>query len=100
MLIALIDIILYLLNILSIIVIVQVILSWLVAFNVVNLQQSFVRGLYVALEKITAPLYRPIHKILPDFGGIDFSPLVLLIAINVLSMLVVGVGNSLLTGSL
>lgn len=72
------------------IIIGQAILSWLVAFNVVNTSSPFVRTLLDALDRITAPLYRPIRRILPDFGGIDFSPLVLIIAIQVLRKLVEG----------
>jgi YggT family protein len=88
---ALIDILLMLLWVLSWIVIVQVILSWLYAFNVINPGSGFMRSLTEALEKITEPLYRPIRKVLPDFGGIDFSPLVLLLAIAIVSKLLGGV---------
>ena len=69
----------------------QAILSWLVAFNVVNTSSNFVRGLLVGLDRVTAPLYRPIRKILPDFGGIDFSPIVLILLIQVVRKLVEGV---------
>ena len=90
MAIAFIDILQLLLWVLSWIVIVQVILSWLYAFNVINPGSGFMRTLTDALEKITAPLYRPIRKVLPDFGGIDFSPLVLLLAIAIVSKLLGG----------
>ena len=90
MAIALIDILIMLLWVLSWIVIVQVILSWLYAFNVINPGSGFMRTLTDALEKITEPLYRPIRKVLPDFGGIDFSPLVLLLAIAIVSKLLGG----------
>jgi YggT family protein len=90
MIIALFDIVLFLLNILSIIVIVQVIVSWLVAFNVINLHQPFVRALYTGMDRLTEPLYRPIRKILPDFGGLDFSPIVLILLIRVVMTLVEG----------
>ena len=100
MVIALFDILLFLLRLLSIVVIVQVILSWLVAFNVVNLHQPFVRALNTALDRITDPLYRPLRKIMPDFGGIDFSPLVLLLLIQVASMLIGGARNDYLLASL
>ena len=100
MIIALFDIVLFLLRLLSIVVIVQVVLSWLVAFNVVNLHQPFVRGLYTALDRMTEPAYRPIRKILPDFGGIDFSPLVLLRLMQVISMLVGGARNDMLLATL
>ena len=90
MAIAIIDILQMLLWVLSWIVIVQVILSWLYAFNVINPGSGFMRTVTEALEKITAPLYRPIRKVLPDFGGIDFSPLVLLLAIAIVSKLLGG----------
>jgi len=93
MILALFDIVLFLLRLLSIVVIVQVVVSWLVAFNVVNLQQPFVRSLYNGMERMTEPLYRPIRKILPDFGGLDFSPIILLLLIQVASMLVTGARN-------
>jgi YggT family protein len=96
MILALFDIVLFLLRLLSIVVIVQVILSWLVSFNVVNLQQPFVRALYTGMDRMTEPLYRPIRKILPDFGGLDFSPIVLLLLIQVVSMLVAGAQNDVL----
>jgi YggT family protein len=88
---ALIDILQLLLRVLSWIVIGQVIISWLFAFNVINPGSGFMRSLTEALDKITEPLYRPIRKILPDFGGIDFSPLVLLLAIAIVSKLLSGV---------
>ena len=90
MILALFDIVLFLLRILSMVVIVQVICSWLVAFNVINLHQPFVRAVYTAMDRITEPLYRPIRKILPDFGGIDFSPIVLILAIQILRKLNAG----------
>ena len=87
MLLALFSIIDMILQILVWIIIVQVILSWLVAFNVINTSSNFVRTLLDALDRITAPLYRPIRKIMPDFGGIDFSPIVLILAIQILRKL-------------
>lgn len=69
------------------VVIAQVIISWLVAFNVINTQSNFVRTLLDTLDRLTAPLYRPIRKVLPDFGGIDFSPIVLILAIQILRKL-------------
>ena len=79
-----------LLSVLMWLIIIQVILSWLFAFNVLNASSGGVRAFVMALDKITAPLYRPIRRILPDFGGIDFSPLVILILIQVLKKLLGG----------
>src|SRR5438270_7540682 len=80
-----------LLTILTWIIIGQVILSWLLAFNVLNIHSNGVRTFIVALDRLTAPLYRPIRRMLPDFGGIDFSPLVVLILIQVIEKLLDGV---------
>jgi YggT family protein len=90
---ALIEILQYLLSIVSLIIIVQVVLSWLFAFNVLNTSSQGVRTFAVAIDRITAPLYRPIRRILPDFGGLDFSPLVVLILIQVLQKLLTGAYN-------
>lgn len=95
MLIALFNIADLLLNVLSWIIIIQVILSWLFAFNVLNSGSGAVRSITMALDRLTAPLYRPIRAVLPDFGGIDFSPLVLLLVIKVVQMLLAGVAADL-----
>ena len=91
MLIALVDIADLLLSIVTWIIIAQVVLSWLFVFNVLNTSSNGVRTLAVAIDRITAPLYRPIRRLLPDFGGIDFSPLVVLILIQVIKKLLAGV---------
>jgi YggT family protein len=95
---ALFDIVDMLLQLLVYLIFASVIISWLVAFRVLNVTQPLVRSLYTGLDRLLDPLYRPIRKILPDFGGIDFSPLVLLLAISVLRRLLVGVEVQLLTG--
>ena len=92
---AVIDILIMLLWVLSIIIIVQAIMSWLVAFNVINTHNDFVRSLLYALDRMTTPLYRPIRKIMPDFGGIDFSPIVVLLLIWVLQRLLMGVAQQI-----
>jgi len=84
----------YLLDVLIWIIILQAILSWLVAFNVINTHSDFVRSFLAALSWITEPLYRPVRRILPDFGGIDFSPLVVLILIKMLQILLAGVAQN------
>jgi YggT family protein len=68
-----------------------VVVSWLIAFNTLNTSSNGVRAFLNALDKLTAPIYRPIKRLLPDFGGIDFSPLVVLILISVLQKLLAGV---------
>ena len=87
---ALFDIAIILLSVLWWIIVIQFILSLLIALNVVNMSSPFVRSLGTALERLTAPLYRPIRRILPDFGGIDFSAMVVLLLIMVLQKLLRG----------
>jgi YggT family protein len=79
-----------LLDVLWWVIIVQAILSWLFAFNVLNISSPVVRSFANALDRMTAPLYRPIRKILPDLGGLDFSPLVVLLLILVVQKLLAG----------
>lgn len=91
MVLALFQILDFLLRVLGWIIIGQVILSWLIAFNVLNTSSQGLRAFLDALSRITEPMYRPIRKLLPDFGGIDFSPLIVLLLIQVLRMLLGGV---------
>lgn len=73
-----------LLNVLWWLIILQVILSWLVAFNVLNTSSQGVRRFLQALDRMLEPLYRPFRRILPDFGGLDLSPVVVLLLIGIL----------------
>ena len=82
------QILMLLLQVVTWIIIVQAILSWLVAFNVINLHNDFVRQALYALNRMTEPLYRPIRRILPDFGALDFSPLVVLLIIQILRSII------------
>ena len=84
----------FLLNVLIILIIVQAILSWLVAFNVINPRNDGMRRFVMAIDRMTDPIYRPIRRILPDFGGIDFSPLVVLLLIKAIQIVI----RSALTG--
>jgi len=64
------------------VIFINVILSWLIAFNVLNRHNQFVNAVWGACVAITEPLLRPIRSVLPNMGGLDISPIVLLIAIN------------------
>ena len=96
MLLSLFQIIDVLLQILWWIIIAQAVLSWLVVFNVINTHNQFVRTFFNALDRLTQPLYRPIRKIMPDFGGLDFSPVVVLLLIYVLRILLAGLVRDLI----
>jgi YggT family protein len=93
MLLALFQIADLLLRVLGWVIIAQVILSLLVAFNVLNTSSQGLRSLLAGLDRFTAPMYRPIRKVMPDFGGLDFSPMVVLILIQIIRMLLAGLAN-------
>lgn len=68
------------------IIIVQAVLSWLIAFNVINMGNNFVRGLYSGLARLTEPVYAPIRRILPNTHPMDLAPLVVIVAIFALQI--------------
>jgi YggT family protein len=70
------------------IILIQVIMSWLINFNVINLYQPIVRQIWDALNALTAPIYRPLRKILPPMGGFDFAPMVVILAIYFLRIFI------------
>lgn len=82
-------ILLLILNIAFWIIIVQAILSWLIAFNVINTGNQFVRSLYMGLNRLTEPVFDPIRRVLPDTRPMDLAPLVVLIAIYALRIVLV-----------
>ncbi len=63
------------------VIIVSVIMSWLVQFNVINTQNRFVYMIGSAVNQMTEPLLRIIRRYVPIFGGVDFSPLLLLLGL-------------------
>jgi YggT family protein len=68
-------------------VIVQVVLSWLVAFNVINTRNRFVYIVGDFLYRVTEPALKPIRRLLPSMGGIDLAPVVLILALYFLRVL-------------
>ncbi len=81
LLVPLIDVIVIALQIYIYVLIASVILSWLVAFNIINTGNQFVHSIGGFLYKATEPALRPIRRRLPDLGGIDISPIVLILAV-------------------
>lgn len=71
------------------ILIAQVVMSWLIAFNVVNARQPFVRQVGMTLWRLTEPVLGPIRRILPNLGGIDLSPIIAILALNFLRILLI-----------
>ena len=97
--IALISILQVLLDVLWWIIVVDIVLSLLIAFNVINRHSDFVRTVTEALRRITEPMYRPIRRVLPDFGMFDFSPMVILVLIQCLDIVLGRLALSLATGA-
>ncbi len=72
------------LNVVWWVIIVQAVLSWLLAFNVMSLSNPTMAAILETLDRMTEPLYRPIRKIMPDFGALDLSPMVVLVLLAIL----------------
>jgi YggT family protein len=82
---AILQLVLTILDMYKYVIFAMVILSWLISFNVINLNNRFVYMLWDVVNKLTEPLLLPIRRFLPNLGGIDISPIVLLLAIFFLS---------------
>jgi len=76
------------LDVLWFIVLVHVVLSWLINFQVLNLRQPIVAQIWDGLNRLLEPIYSRIRAFLPDMGGIDLSPLILLLAIYALRIVI------------
>ncbi|MDE0933221.1 MAG: YggT family protein [Novosphingopyxis baekryungensis] len=82
-------------SVLITVVIVQFVLSLLISFNVVSMSNQFVSAIYQSLNAILDPVLRPIRKIMPDTGMIDFSPIVMIFGLRVLMIILAGIANGL-----
>ena len=67
----------------------KAILSWLIAFNVINYSNDFVRSIWNGLQAVTEPLLRPIRNIMPNLGAVDISPVILLLLIFLLERIII-----------
>ena len=83
------EILLILLGVLRWVVIIQIIIGWLVAFDVLNLRQPIVAQFYYGLTRLLEPIYRPIRRYMPDTGGLDFSPIVVFIGIIIAERVII-----------
>ena len=67
--------------------IVQAVLSWLIAFNVINLSNAVVRQIVAFLDALTDPMLRPLRRIVPRLGGVDLTPIVLILLLGFIQVL-------------
>ena len=79
-----------LLNLFIFLLIAQAVLSWLIVFQVVNTRNPVVATIGEFLYRVTEPVLRPVRQMLPNFGGIDISPLVVILIIYFIQMVVLG----------
>ena len=86
------QILMLVLDVVVFIILAHVIMSWLINFNVLNLRQPLVYQLWNGLNRVLEPVYSRVRQIIPMFSGIDFAPLVVLLAILALEIVV---GNNL-----
>ncbi|WP_084861647.1 YggT family protein [Salibaculum halophilum] len=80
---------LLLIGVLRFFIIVHFIMSWLINFQVLNIRQPFVYQVWSGLNRLMEPIYAPIRSVLPQMGGIDLSPLVALIGLEILRILII-----------
>ena len=76
----------YLISVIIFLVIVQFVISLLVAFNVVSMHNQWVGAIYRSINALLEPMLRPIRRFMPDTGAIDFSPLVLIVLLNIVNI--------------
>ncbi|WP_321366960.1 YggT family protein [uncultured Celeribacter sp.] len=85
---SLMQILLMILGVVKFVMIVQIIMSWLINFQVLNVRQPLVYQIWEGLSRLLEPIYRPIRKILPPMGGLDLAPLVAFIAIYAIERII------------
>jgi YggT family protein len=79
----------YVINLYTYVVIANVIFSWLIAFNVVNAHNPVVRSIYQAVSALTDPILKYIRGVMPNLGGLDLSPVILLLGCYFLRAVVI-----------
>ncbi|WP_417307405.1 YggT family protein [Devosia sp.] len=85
---ALLDVILVVLQMYWWVVLAMIIMSWLISFNVINTRNNFVAAVWRILNQLTDPVLRPIRRYMPNFGGLDLSPLVLFLIIYLIQRVI------------
>ena len=85
---SLLQIILMLLGVVKFIVIAHIIMSWLINFGVLNMNQPLVAQLWDGLNRLLEPIYGPIRRFLPNMGGLDLAPLVVILGVYALEIII------------
>ncbi len=85
---SIIQILLLIIGVVRFFVIAHFIMSWLIRFEVLNVRQEFVGQVWYMLQRILEPIYSRVRRVMPDLGGIDLSPIVVLIGLEILRILI------------
>ena len=88
-------VVLLLLQLYIYVILIDVIMSWLINFQVINASSPFVRQIHTFTHKMTNPAYQKIRSVVPAVGGLDLSPLVLILGIEIVKWAVVGTFGAL-----
>ena len=83
------DALMLILNVIWFVMIVHIIMSWLINFQVLNLRQPLVASIWDGLNRLLEPIYNFVRRFLPNLGGLDLAPLVVLIAVYALRIVLV-----------
>lgn len=84
-----IQVILLILGVIRFFVIAHFIMSWLLRFEVLNIRQEFVGQVWYGLERVLEPIYSRVRRFMPDLGGVDLSPIVVLVGIEILRIFLI-----------
>jgi YggT family protein len=80
------------------VIIANAIVSWLIAFDVVNMRNRIVRQIMTFLDAVTRPILKPLRRIIPTLGGIDISPLIVIVVLSAADqVLLPALGNWLIS---
>ena len=85
----LLEVILLVLQLYTWVIVVVALMSWLIAFHVINIHNELVRAIWNALNALTEPVLRPIRNFLPYFGGLDISPIILFLIIYFIRLFII-----------
>ena len=89
---AVLDIILLILQLYWWVVLAMIIMSWLISFNVINTRNQFVEAVWRVVNQLTEPLLNPIRRVMPNFSGLDISPIILFLIIFFIQQLILRYG--------
>jgi len=89
---AVLDVIMVILQLYWWVLLIMIIMSWLISFNVINTRNQFVEAVWRVVNQLTEPLLNPIRRVMPNFSGLDISPIILFLIIFFIQQLILRYG--------